>query len=82
MRRFHREFGLKKARILRERLIPVSKGLKIGINRHPLSFSVYTFRFIVILKSGMQSALSGLHTQTVFFMAFKNRFTRSEGSGE
>ena len=36
MRRFHREFGLKKARILRERLIPVSKGLKIGINRHPL----------------------------------------------
>ena len=46
------------------------------------SFSVYTFRFIVILKSGMQSALSGLHTQTVFFMAFKNRFTKSEGSGE
>ena len=36
MRRFRKEFGLKKARILRERLIPVSQGLKIGINRHPL----------------------------------------------
>ena len=39
MRRFRKEFGLKKARILRERLIPVSQRLKIGINRHPL-FSV------------------------------------------
>ncbi len=37
MRRFRKEFGLKKARILRERLIPVSQRLKIGINRHPLS---------------------------------------------
>ena len=37
MRRFRKEFGLKKARILRERLIPVSQGLKIGINRQPLS---------------------------------------------
>ena len=36
MRRFRKEFGLKKARILRERLIPVSQRLKIGINRHPL----------------------------------------------
>ena len=36
MRRFRKEFGLKKARILRERLIPVSQGLKIGINRQPL----------------------------------------------
>ena len=36
MRRFRKEFGLKKARILRERLIPVSQGLKIGINRLPL----------------------------------------------
>ena len=35
MRRFRKEFGLKKARILRERLIPVSQRLKIGINRHP-----------------------------------------------
>ena len=35
MRRFRKEFGLKKARILRERLIPVSQGLKIGINRQP-----------------------------------------------
>ena len=41
MRRFRKEFGLKKARILRERLIPVSQRLKIGINRHPLfSFSM------------------------------------------
>ena len=39
MRRFRKEFGLKKARILRERLIPVSQRLKIGINRHPL-FSI------------------------------------------
>ena len=38
MRRFRRECGLKKARILRERLILVSQGLKIGINRQPLSF--------------------------------------------
>ena len=38
MRRFRKEFGLKKARILRERLIPVSQRLKIGINRHPLFF--------------------------------------------
>ena len=38
MRRFRKEFGLKKARILRERLIPVSQRLKIGINRHPLYF--------------------------------------------
>ena len=38
MRRFRKEFGLKKARILRERLIPVSQGLKIGINRQPLIF--------------------------------------------
>ena len=38
MRRFRKEFGLKKARILRERLIPVSQRLKIGINRHPLLF--------------------------------------------
>lgn len=37
MRRFRKEFGLKKARILRERLIPVSQGLKIGINRQPHS---------------------------------------------
>ena len=37
MRRFRKEFGLKKARILRERLIPVSQGLKIGINRQPLA---------------------------------------------
>ena len=37
MRRFRKEFGLKKARILRERLIPVSQGLKIGINRQPPS---------------------------------------------
>ena len=36
MRRFRRECGLKKARILRERLILVSQGLKIGINRQPL----------------------------------------------
>ena len=36
MRRFRKEFGLKKARILRERLIPVSQRLKIGINRHLL----------------------------------------------
>ena len=36
MRRFRKEFGLKKARILRERLIPVSQRLKIGINRPPL----------------------------------------------
>lgn len=36
MRRFRKEFGLKKARILRERLIPVSQGVKIGINRQPL----------------------------------------------
>ena len=35
MRRFRKEFGLKKARILRERLIPVSQGIKIGINRPP-----------------------------------------------
>ena len=35
MRRFRRECGLKKARILRERLILVSQGLKIGINRQP-----------------------------------------------
>ena len=35
MRRFRKEFGLKKARILRERLISVSQRLKIGINRHP-----------------------------------------------
>ena len=39
MRRFRKEFGLKKARILRERLIPVSQGLKIGINRQPPIFS-------------------------------------------
>ena len=39
MRRFRKEFGLKKARILRERLIPVSQRLKIGINRHPLACS-------------------------------------------
>ena len=45
MRRFHREFGLKKARILRERLIPVSKGLKIGINRHPLPFCLLFVSF-------------------------------------
>lgn len=41
MRRFRKEFGLKKARILRERLIPVSQRLKIGINRHPLNFYSY-----------------------------------------
>ena len=40
MRRFRKEFGLKKARILRERLIPVSQGLKIGINRQPLLFYI------------------------------------------
>ena len=40
MRRFRKEFGLKKARILRERLIPVSQRLKIGINRHPLGVSI------------------------------------------
>ena len=48
MRRFRRECGLKKARILRERLILVSQGLKIGINRQPLFFylsgiAVYSF---------------------------------------
>ena len=41
MRRFRKEFGLKKARILRERLIPVSQGLKIGINRQPLLFDSF-----------------------------------------
>ena len=41
MRRFRKEFGLKKARILRERLIPVSQRLKIGINRHPLLFDSF-----------------------------------------
>ena len=40
MRRFRKEFGLKKARILRERLIPVSQGLKIGINRQPPAFRI------------------------------------------
>ena len=40
MRRFRKEFGLKKARILRERLIPVSQRLKIGINRHPHSYFI------------------------------------------
>ena len=40
MRRFRKEFGLKKARILRERLIPVSQRLKIGINRHPPNFFI------------------------------------------
>ena len=45
MRRFRKEFGLKKARILRERLIPVSQGLKIGINRQrPSSFRKFSFR--------------------------------------
>ena len=43
MRRFRKEFGLKKARILRERLIPVSQGLKIGINRQPLPNLFYFF---------------------------------------
>ena len=43
MRRFRKEFGLKKARILRERLIPVSQRLKIGINRPPLSLSYFSF---------------------------------------
>ena len=41
MRRFRKEFGLKKARILRERLIPVSQGVKIGINRQPLLFVIF-----------------------------------------
>ena len=41
MRRFRKEFGLKKARILRERLITVSQGSKIGINRQPHDLPVY-----------------------------------------
>ena len=41
MRRFRKEFGLKKARILRERLIPVSQRLKIGINRHPQKSRIF-----------------------------------------
>lgn len=44
MRRFRKEFGLKKARILRERLIPVSQRLKIGINRHPHSSFLILFK--------------------------------------
>ena len=44
MRRFRRECGLKKARILRERLILVSQGLKIGINRQPLSAQMQCLR--------------------------------------
>ena len=49
MRRFRKEFGLKKARILRERLIPVSQRLKIGINRHPLLSCHGSFWFILQL---------------------------------
>ena len=43
MRRFRKEFGLKKARILRERLIPVSQRLKIGIEsvRNLVSLEVH-----------------------------------------
>ena len=63
MRRFHREFGLKKARILRERLIPVSKGLKIGINRHPLSKLLFQLKSsciqLVILSFLLQKLLVG-----------------------
>ena len=43
MRRFRKEFGIKKARIQRERLIPISQGLKIGINRQPLSAAAKYF---------------------------------------
>ena len=52
MRRFRKEFGLKKARILRERLIPVSQGLKIGINRQPpvSSFSFSNFEYLEPLR--------------------------------
>ena len=48
MRRFRKEFGLKKARILRERLIPVSQRLKIGINRHPLFHFIRNAGFFFI----------------------------------
>ena len=52
MRRFRKEFGLKKARILRERLIPVSQRLKIGINRHPqeLIFLCHNFYVTAVLQ--------------------------------
>ena len=59
MRRFRKEFGLKKARILRERLIPVSQGLKIGINRQPLpfSFSLYLQNYILSIHLRLSSIL-------------------------
>ena len=51
MRRFRKEFGLKKARILRERLIPVSQRLKIGINRHPLFVAVLIINQICAIST-------------------------------
>ena len=54
MRRFRRECGLKKARILRERLILVSQGLKIGINRQPL--------FLFLLTTSIRSSSRGKKT--------------------
>ena len=39
MRRFRRECGLKKARILRERLILVSQGLKSVLTDNPFLIS-------------------------------------------
>ena len=57
MRRFRRECGLKKARILRERLILVSQGLKIGINRQPLISGSSSTRRILCLCIFRQSFL-------------------------
>ena len=70
MRRFRKEFGLKKARILRERLIPVSQRLKIGINRHPLPIFI-----IVSIKRRSDAAYN---SQSVFRKQTRFRTPQSE----
>ncbi len=51
MRRFRKEFGPKKVRIMRERLILVSQGLKISINRHPPStFMAFELTHFAVAK--------------------------------
>ena len=61
MRRFRRECGLKKARILRERLILVSQGLKIGINRQPQEYeTAYPYHYIRLIVTGISDTKKAL----------------------